>query len=169
MIPTRRLPALLLPAAGLFLAACVSSGPPTPGQPLGADEARDRFEALWDSYEEDLLEGEAASLAAWFSEDAQLMEPGLETLRGRDEIRRYLERTLRAFRVTEVEITPREVTVHGRWAYGIGTAVETVEDRAAEGEASTWRSRYSAVWMQNADRRWRIHRLLLSPLEGPSP
>lgn len=165
----RLLPALLLSGSTLLAAACTSSGPPTPGQPLGARDASDRFAVFWDSYERDLVEGDPARLASWFTSDAELMEPGTETLRGRNEIHGHLERILETFRVTQVEITPREVRVYGDWAYDIGTAVETVEERTAGAEASRWRSRYAAVWTQSSDGRWRIHRLLLSPMEGPTP
>lgn len=129
-------------------------------------EARRLAELLWREYGRALLLRDPEAVAAWFADDAHLMEPDRPDLRGREEILGFLREAFGMVRVTEVRIHPREAVLTDGRLWEMGDFVETVEP---DGEPpASGRGRYAAIWERQTDGSWRIFRLLLNhePDEG---
>jgi uncharacterized protein (TIGR02246 family) len=104
--------------------------------------------------------GEAASLAAMYTDDAVLMTSGGDVV-GRETIRRYFERQFAA-RTDSIFATSTDtetLDVAGERAYEAGTITYRVGPRGA-GPGTPRAIRYVTFWQQQPDGRWLIRRSL---------
>lgn len=124
------------------------------------------FTGQWDAYEATAKTGNADSLAAWFTEDAILMEPEMADVVGRTAIRDFAASIFAMMTIPEIEITPREVNVYGETAYDFGTYREVVQPK--DGPATTHRGRYAVVWNRQPDGAWKFARVMVNSVERPS-
>jgi len=136
---------LLIAAATLLAVSCASDD----NGLVNVTTPRD-VEAAMRRYVDDFKTPDVDTIASSFTVDAELLEPGLDALRGRDAIRTFFAKMLTSGRSISMETSSLET--YGRNAYQWGT----YRDRDASG-------RYVAAWRQDEDGRWRMVRLLVQP------
>jgi ketosteroid isomerase-like protein len=101
-------------------------------------------------YVDDLKTADLDAFASSFTLDAELLEPGIDAIRGRDAIRAYFAKAQMAGQSVTMETSSLETYGHNAYQWG------TYRDPSGSG-------RYVAAWRQDEDGRWRITRLLLQP------
>jgi uncharacterized protein (TIGR02246 family) len=107
------------------------------------------------TFEELFDRGDAAAMAAFYTEDAEVMAPDSEVVRGRDAIEAFFEAASAAARRTGMRrtIQVRQVERSGDLGYLLSTVV--LELPPADGQATT-RFNDVTVWRLDAGRGWRI-------------
>jgi uncharacterized protein (TIGR02246 family) len=105
------------------------------------------------------------SVAAMFTQDAQLLEPGMAPLRGREAIRAFLAPFDGKVTVDTVENRTDLVEVYGDTAYLWGRYRQVA--RTGDQPPGEFDGRYVARWRLEADGRWRLARLLMQPAPKP--
>jgi uncharacterized protein (TIGR02246 family) len=145
-------------AALLLLVACSSraAAPPATG-----DAARHDVEAAMQQYTTLLKTGPVDAQVALFTQDGELLEPGMAPLHGRDAIRAFLAPLVAAFEVQSATSTSDSVEIYGDAAYQWGTYTQHAGERGKPGAGYT--GRYVASWRREADGHWRIARFLVQP------
>ncbi len=96
--------------------------------------------------------GNAAAIAALYSQDAVVMAPGAEPAEGRAAIEGLLKGALEAAGGSQMNIRPVEVTRSDGWVVEVGTFVETAADGSHRDHG-----RYIAVW-KNVGGTWMLYR-----------
>jgi uncharacterized protein (TIGR02246 family) len=117
------------------------------------------FESLFNS-------GDAAGMAAFYTEDAKLLAENTELIRGRAAIERFwrhaIERASAAGASRTIALD--EVTSSGDLGYALGTVVV----RIPPGRPMT--TKYATIWHRDADGHWRLAVDSSSPNPpGPGP
>ena len=107
-------------------------------------------EAAMRRYVDDVKNGDIDTVVTSFTLDAELLEPGMDVVRGRDAIRAYFAKTNMAGQSVSMETSSLETYGHNAYQWG------SYRDRSGSG-------RYVAAWRQDEDGRWRITRLMLQP------
>lgn len=97
-------------------------------------------------------EGNAAGIAKYFTADAYLMAPDLETQRGPKAIEAYYQEIFDQYE-TVLESGYEAVVVDGDLAYGRGFAKVTLVDRQT-GEKSYATSKYLNILERQSDGSW---------------
>jgi uncharacterized protein (TIGR02246 family) len=152
-----------LTLTGLMLTACHVGQNPR-AEVIDADSAsRVDIRATMDAYSAALVSGNADRIAAFFTPDARLAEPGMDDVEGANAIHAML----RSFYVgggvvTDVALDTETVHVDGADAFEFGSYHEKF--RMAEGTEQTVRGRYAIQWRRGEEARWRIRRFLLNHL-----
>jgi uncharacterized protein (TIGR02246 family) len=95
--------------------------------------------------------GDAAAIAALYSEDAIVFPPGAEMVKGRQAIAEFWKAT-RDSGVTDVALTTVDVGESGDLAYEVGTALLTVQPPGRE--PTTASAKYVVVWQRETDGSW---------------
>ena len=156
----------LLPfiALSIAIAGCTSqpAADATPASPAAAaapDPAalRATIEATEKQWSAAYMKGDAAAIAALYSEDAATIPASGEWRRGRDAIAKQTQSELDTVTVTTREDVTEEVTVAGDYAVEVGHYAWTGTSKktgAARGE----KGRYIVVWHKDADGTWRLYR-----------
>ena len=142
----------------LFVFAALAAAPTAAGA-QAADRAagvRRAVEASNAEFVAAMKRGDAAALAALYTEDAIVLPPNSDMIRGRAAIRKFFADFLGSTKVTAAEITTQEVFVSGATAYEVGT--NRLAMQAAGQPAVTDRGKYLVVWQRGPDGRWRVHR-----------
>jgi len=98
-------------------------------------------------------EGNASGIAVHFTDDAYLMAPESETLRGRDEIEAYYQKIFDEYH-TELESGYEEVKVDGDLAYGRGFAKVRLRPKTG-GEHIVSTSKYLNIMEKQQDGTWK--------------
>jgi uncharacterized protein (TIGR02246 family) len=146
----------------LVLAACAPAAPPAQGtdtgSPGGVDTAavRATLRRTSDSIGAAFRRGDAAAVAAAYTEDAVLLMPGAEPLRSRAQIQAALTGMLGGMRVVEAVQEPVEVRVWGDEAYEWGSSryVFALPGQPQVRDAG----KYLIIWRRQPDGTWRVHR-----------
>lgn len=101
------------------------------------------------------------AVAACFTEDGVLFEPGIQPIESREAIRAFVG-SFPGVRVDLATATPETIEVHGRDAYLWGSYHEKL---AFPGQpASEQSGRFVSQWRLEADGVWRIRRLFRVPV-----
>ncbi len=134
-------------------AAPSAAAPPAASVKAGLEEAMRRYASL-------IQKADAVSVSESYTEDGELIEPGMEPLKGRAAIRGFLESS-GSRRIESSEMKPEVTEVSGDGAYQWGTYAQRV---VLPGKpAAEFRGRFVAQWSRQADGRWLIRRLLTQP------
>jgi len=136
---------LLILAAALLAVSCASDD----NGLVSVTTPRD-VEAAMRHYVDDFKTPDLDAIAGSFTVDGELLEPGMNAVRGRDAIRAFFAKMLTSGLSITMETSSLET--YGRNAYQWGT----YRDRDGSG-------RYVAAWREDEDGRWRIARLLVQP------
>jgi uncharacterized protein (TIGR02246 family) len=113
------------------VALCLLLGCAAPPAPETArDSARDEaaIRALSDARTEAFRQGDAAAIAARFTEDGLLMAPGAPAMQGREAVRAYYQKLFDEFELG-LESGYDEVSISGDLAYGRGFAKVTARPK----------------------------------------
>lgn len=131
-----------------------------------ATAVRAELEGRLEAYERAALAGEIPGMLALWTDDAQLLEPGMN-MTGSDLPGFYEELfTSGGATVSAIDIRTSEVFVHGDVAYSIGDYDETVS-MGPDAEPMTIHNNYFARWERGADGAWKIDRLVVGAVDAP--
>lgn len=117
--------------------------------------ARDSIEATLKTFSMSLNGGDAAGVAAHYTDDAALLPPNTARIDGREGIQGAWQAVIDAG-VRDVALTTQEVDVFGDVANEVGTISATAPSEDA-GRVQ-WAGKYVAVWKRGGDGIWRLHR-----------
>jgi ketosteroid isomerase-like protein len=104
-----------------------------------------RFEELFNS-------GDAAGMAACYSDDARLLAENIELIQGRADIERFWRYAIARARAAHAvrTISLDEVSSSGDLGYMLGTVTVRIPD------GPQLITKYAVIWQRDADGRWRI-------------
>ncbi|HEX3526402.1 MAG TPA: SgcJ/EcaC family oxidoreductase [Thermoanaerobaculia bacterium] len=148
-------------AAVLFLAACTCQAAAPQAVPAATNAARRDVESAMQQYTTLLRTGPVDAQVALFTQDGELLEPGMAPLHGRDAIKAFLAPIAAKYEVQSAASTSDSVEVFGDAAYQWGTYTQQAGERGKPGADYT--GRYVASWRREADGHWRISRFLVQP------
>jgi ketosteroid isomerase-like protein len=150
-----RNPALLLIASVLAVSGCVSSGRTSDSDSFNFEEIRSAERALIEALE-------SPDPTAWvylYTEDAVLLEPGAESVVGREAL---LQMARSMTPLSSVVISPLRTEGDGNLAYVYGDA-SWVNGRPPNAGATT-KVRLVMIWRKGQDGRWRVAQEVFSPV-----
>lgn len=101
------------------------------------------------------------SIAAFYTTNGTLFEPGIRPVHTRDSIRAFVA-SFPGVRVLEATATADTVEVHGGTAYLWGSYFERLEFPGQP--RSEQLGKFVAQWVRQNDGRWLIHRMFRVPL-----
>lgn len=151
--------------AALAVAACARAG--GPGGTTTRIDATDStaIVAAARAFSAAYMQGDAAAMAAMYTDDAAIFPEGTAVIEGRPAIERYW--TLPAGRrVTNHVLTPDHIELHDDIAldYGRFTATSEVNGRSS----GPGFGKYLVVWKKGADGRWRMQLDMWNRAPNPS-
>ncbi len=97
--------------------------------------------------------GDPASLAALYTEDATLLPPNSEPIRGRQGIQAFMG-TLMEMGIREVTLETVDVEYLDDVAYEVGAYTLKIEPEG--GQATTDQGKYVVVWKRDGDGPWKL-------------
>ena len=116
---------------------------------------RDTIEATIKTFLESLNGGDAAGVAAHYTDDAVLLPPNTPRIEGREGIQGVWQGLIDAD-VRDVALTTQEVDVFGDVANEVGTITATAPSE--DGRRASLTGKYVAVWKRGGDGTWRMRR-----------
>ena len=126
-------------------------------------EARAGVEATNAQFMAAVSQGDAAGVAACYTEDTQLLPPNSEIVKGRKAVQGFLQGFLDAV-VKGIQLTSIEVEGHGDTAHEVGAYTLTGENGQTIDEG-----KYIVIWKKVGD-EWKLHRdIFNSNLPLPEP
>jgi uncharacterized protein (TIGR02246 family) len=117
--------------------------------------ARDSIEATLKRLTESLNGGDAAGVAAHYTEDAALLPPDAARIDGRAGIQGAWQALIDSD-IREITLTTQEVDVFGEVANEVGIISAT--GPGGDGGREQLVGKYVAVWKHGRDGTWRMHR-----------
>jgi len=115
-------------------------------------ELRAAIKTHHDTYIDSLIEGDAATYAEMFTEDAVLLRPNAPMVRGRTTILADQKTLLSRAQVISGAVQTVHLDMSGDMAYEIGNFSYTF--RLDGGEPRTVGGKFLAIWRRQADGRW---------------
>jgi len=103
---------------------------------------------------EAVRKGDAAALAALYTEDATLMPPNSEMIKGRQEIEEFWKTSMQ-MGVKDAILTTVDASGSGNLAYEIGKYTIKIQPEGQEPIEAL--GKYVAVWKLQADGSWKLH------------
>lgn len=125
-----------------------------------ARDARSEVESAMQDYARLQAVADSEGLAAFFTQDGELLEPGMEALNGREAIRKFLNSFVDV-RIEWASMTSGSIDVWGDAAVQWGSYAQRVTLPGKPAEEH--RGRYVAQWSKQASGRWLIRRLMMQP------
>lgn len=123
--------------------------------PACAQSAKESIEAALVTFEEAFNSGDAAAVAAHYTEDAALLPPDAARVDGRAAIEKFWKGAMDSgFKDLNLEAV--EVEESGQIAYEVGTFAGTVPGQG--GGRANIAGKYIVVWKKAQDGAWRLHR-----------
>jgi uncharacterized protein (TIGR02246 family) len=120
---------------------------------LGAQTVRQEIEARNREFMAAFNRGDAAGVAAGYTEDGQVLPPGAPAMSGRQAIEQFWQSVM-GMGVREVELRTEHAEAAGDLAYEVGSAVLTVQPEG--GAAATDTVKYVVVWKRQAGGPWQL-------------
>ena len=117
--------------------------------------ARDSIEAILERFSECLNGGDAAGVAAHYTDDAALLPPNAARIDGREGIQGAWQALIDA-NVRDVTLSTQEVDVFGDVANEVGIIRATAPGE--DGGRVQFTGKYVTVWQRGRDGTWRLHR-----------
>ncbi len=149
-------------AAGLLLLAGCAGG--AEAQPSG-DAARKEIEAFNREFQAATLRMDNAALTALWAEDGVDLLPGMEPMKGRQAIRKWLDdvvRKLPGYKVVKQENEFQEIQVSGDWAWEWGKTHQVVQPPGGRPPAET-RGKILLVLHREKSGAWKIRMEMWTP------
>ena len=126
-------------------------------------DAREQIQAAWQGFTAAWQANDPTGAASWYTAEAVNLPPGQAEMRGREQIEHQYQGFFRAFRIEDFSHRTVELEVYGKAAYELGSFGQCMRPRAG-GELIAEQARYMAIWKQEGDGTWRLHRFLWAPL-----
>ncbi len=98
--------------------------------------------------------GNPASVAALYTEDATLLVPNIEPIRGRQGIEAFFKAGMQ-MGIREATLQTVDVEYLGDTAYEVGAYTMKIEPEG--GQAATDKGKYVVVWKRQDDGPWKLH------------
>jgi uncharacterized protein (TIGR02246 family) len=133
---------------GMLAGSVTAQRPPSAAE----TDVRQASEGYWAAYQA----GDAAKVAAQFTETGVLMIPGLPDAEGRAAVSDVLRKRFAGLRIKEFKVTRREIDVTPDAAYELGWFVEVSQFK--EDDPMQMEGRHLIVWKHAGDNRWLVHR-----------
>lgn len=128
--------------------------------PQQAATGAEQIEAAMQEYARLQRATDAAGLAAFYTSDGELLEPGMGALRGPAAIRRFLE-SFADVRIESATMDTDRIDIWNSDAVQWGSYAQRV---ALPGKpVAEFRGRFVAQWSRQPGGRWLIRRLLTQP------
>ena len=143
-------------AVGIAFAGLVGTGA------AAAQDARAAIEASSKQFMAAAARGDAAAVAALYTNTAQVLPPGGDITRGTAAIQAYFQGGIDAG-VKEVVLDTVEVETHGDTATEVGTWATKGKDGAALDHG-----KYVVIWKKEGG-RWKMHRDIWNSSQPPKP
>ena len=105
-----------------------------------------------------LQRGDAAALAAHYTDDAVLMVPGMATMVGRAGIGQGFTGFLAQFSVMNPQLATSDVIITGHYAIERGAYSWTLHPKSGTGADIADNGKYLTVWERQDDGSWKISR-----------
>jgi len=157
MIPRRSMGRRVVALSASFLVASTLA---VSAQPRPATDPRGEVEAALREYARLQKLTDAAGLSAFYTPDGELLEPGMESLRGPAAVRKFLE-SFTGVRVESASMDPEATEVCGSLAVQWGNYAQRV---TVPGQpVGEYRGRFVVQWSRQPSGRWLIRRLLTQP------
>jgi uncharacterized protein (TIGR02246 family) len=121
----------------------------------GVAEARAAIEAANAKFSKTFLAGDADGLAALYTQDAIVLPPDHDMVKGRRAIGDFWKATQQSG-VKSAVLTTVDVGRSGDVAYEVGTVLLTIQPQSKA--ATTASAKYVVVWKRQSDGSWRLHR-----------
>jgi uncharacterized protein (TIGR02246 family) len=119
----------------------------------GAGQAKKAIAAANLKFGEAVRQGNSAAVGALYAEDAVLLPPGSEMIKGRPGIQAFWQGGLQ-MGIKDAVLTSVDVTAFGNTAVEIGTYALKIQP---EGQAAVEdHGKYVVVWKKGADGAWRL-------------
>ncbi len=99
--------------------------------------------------------GDAASIAASFTEDGTLLPPNMETVRGRQAIEALLGIAMGTMGLREATLRTVSIEEDGDVAFEIGDLTMTYKPQG--GQARTDQGKYVLLWKRQTDGKWECY------------
>ena len=97
--------------------------------------------------------GDTAAIAAFYTEDATILPPNSQMIKGREAIQEFWKGAM-GMGVRRIRLNTIDVQSSGDLAYEIGNA--TLDIQPEGGKASTDTMKYVVVWKRQADNSWKL-------------
>jgi uncharacterized protein (TIGR02246 family) len=97
--------------------------------------------------------GDTAAVAAFYTENATVLPPNSQMIRGRKAIEDFWKSAM-AMGIRSIQLTTLDVESSGDMAYEIGNA--TLEIRPDGGTAASETIKYVVVWKRQPDNSWKL-------------
>lgn len=136
-------------AGALLLASALLAGPAM------ADSVKEEIDTSLAKFSAAFNAGDAAGVAALYTEDGVLLPPGAERSEGRKGVQDFWQGLIDAGG-KDLSLQAEEVQSDGALAYEVGRFSLKVPDQ--DGAAQPVAGKYIVVWKQGQDGRWRLHR-----------
>ena len=123
-----------------------------PAPVLGQDDAKAAIEAGSQAWEAGWNAGDAAAIAAVHAEDALILPPGSQAIKGREAIQAYWQAALDEAEGVTSTIESKEIHVLGDAAIEVGSYMDTNTDGSHRDHG-----KFIAVWTK-VDGKWMLAR-----------
>lgn len=135
----------------LSLASCARPGPPSEAMDLA--QVRQALEAANAKFVEAFNRGDAAAVAALYTDDATLLPPSSDLIRGRQGLQDFWSAAMKAG-LKDVALTTVDVWGSEDTACEIGKYSVTVQPEGQERRADS--GKYLVVWKRQTDGSWKL-------------
>ncbi|NIR48358.1 SgcJ/EcaC family oxidoreductase [candidate division KSB1 bacterium] len=115
---------------------------------------REAIEAEDAKFVEAFNQGDAAGVAALYTDDATLLPPNSEMIQGKQGVQEFWNEGFQ-MGLKEVSLTTVDVGGSGDTAYEIGKYRIKIQPTGQEGMSDS--GKYVVVWKQQADGTWKLH------------
>ena len=151
---------LVIMLAGPFMVSCEKAAKDTSAEDLQAVKAAS--EQFTNAYNQ----GDAAALAALFTEEAKRLPPNNPMMVGRESIQAIYEASFNGG-VSDLQLTVIDFNVGGNMAHEVGKYTVTI--RSEEGEAISESGKYVRIW-KRVNGSWKVDVLIFNSSEPlPAP
>ena len=137
---------LFIASLGLF--SCVRP------EPFDVAQTKKSIEVEISKYSKAIQEGNVAGVVAAYTDDAVLLPPGGEMIRGKQAIEELYTKFLQTG-MKEVALTTIEVGGSGDTAYEIGKTKVRIQPEGQE--VITDSTKYLVVWKRQVNGTWKVH------------
>jgi uncharacterized protein (TIGR02246 family) len=151
----------------LSFAALLSILPAALAQAPKADPLRARHEKMGKDFADSYNRGDDKAVAAFYAEDAVVLPPDSDLVRGRDAIEAFWKGG-HAAGMKNMKLEIVDVESNGTYAIETGKAMADVQP-AGQAAAKSESFKYVVVWKKQKDGSWKIIRDIWNGMAPPAP